>query len=201
MCVAIYKPSGVEIPEDILESCFNFNPHGMGFATPKNGVMRIIKGFFVFDRFLESYRNKINQEHPALIHFRYASAGAIDEFNCHPWRINAQICMIHNGTLRHRYTQNMSDTGHFARDVLMPNQTLIFDPDFQSHVENHIGDRNKMAFLDANGECVIYNEHCGEWLDDAWFSNLNFLFNKSCKPMDSMLDLDDYEFFYGNRMR
>lgn len=201
MCVAIYKPPGVEIPEDILEACFNFNPHGMGFATPKDGVMRITKGFFRFDRFLECYRAKVDSENPALIHFRYASAGAIDQYNCHPWRINARVCMIHNGTLRHRYTHSMSDTGHFTRDILIPNQDMIFDPDFQLRVENHIGDRNKMAFLDVDGRCTIYNEHRGEWHDDAWFSNLNFMWGKSCRPLDSYQDLDDYEFFYGNRIR
>ena len=200
MCVAIYKPPGVVISEDILEACFQYNPHGMGFALPKNGMMKILKGFFNFNVFLDHYR-RVDAENAMLIHFRYASAGAIDKYNCHPWRISDRACMIHNGTLRHRYTHNMSDTGHFTRDILIPHQEKIFEPEFQSRVEKYIGERNKMAILDADGQCVIYNEQCGEWQEDAWFSNLNFMWGKSCKPLDSIEGLDDYEFFYGNRMR
>lgn len=171
MCLAIVKPVGEVVDETELEAGFLANPDGAGLATIIKGRLQIQKGFFDFDHFYKWYKKSVKKNRPALIHFRLATHGAVDKFNCHPWRIDRDCAMIHNGILAHPSCEVMSDTGHFVRDVIVGNDP--FDQEFKSQIQKMIGSRNKFAFLRSDGEFEIYNEDSGFWRDGVWFSNNN----------------------------
>lgn len=180
MCIAIVKPGHKSMPKSVLMNCFDNNPHGAGYAYIEGGEVIIRKGFFEFEEFWESF-NAIQSVsiHPMLIHFRVATFGVINKFNCHPWTINERFAMIHNGTIeKFSYWQaNVSDTGHFTHNVLRPmfekNESLHREKFAHILFEQAIG-TGKIAILGADGEVTIYNEKLGYWIGGIWFSNTSF---------------------------
>ena len=83
MCVAIYKPEGIQVTKRDMLKCFQSNPDGAGFSYIDNGVAKIEKGFFTFKQFWTAFRVHMNKE--AVIHFRWATHGTTDADNCHPF--------------------------------------------------------------------------------------------------------------------
>lgn len=180
MCIGIYKPGNKSLPKFVLLNCFDNNPHGAGYAYIEDGQVFIRKGFFEFEEFWESFNavQTVNKN-PMLIHFRVATFGVVNKFNCHPWGINERYAMIHNGTIeKFSYWQaNVSDTGHFTHNVLKPmfeqSEGLHKEKFAQILIEQAIG-TGKIAILGADGEVTIYNEKNGHWVAGVWFSNTSF---------------------------
>jgi hypothetical protein len=193
MCIAIYKPAGVKIRKTILSHCFDQNPHGAGFAVPDENGITIRKGFFTFREFWREYREK-SAGMAMLIHFRVATSGVIDGDNCHPWRIDKDHAMIHNGVLEHKLGlchDDVSDTGLFAHNILSP--ALEIAPNiwkteaFKWVIEQSIGSGNKVVILDNNGDSAIFNSEKGEWFEGSWFSNTTFKDERKKKPGTSVV--------------
>jgi hypothetical protein len=173
MCLAIYKPKGVEIAKRYLKNGFANNQDGAGFAFIRDGKIEIRKGFFTFSDFWKAYRE--NKSEPALIHFRWTTHGTTNEANCHPFEIcGGQFAVIHNGIIDIDTSSDASrsDTWHYATKVLQPLVEMVpFDlPALRFVVESSI-EGSKIAVLRADGECVIFNESLGEWHNGAWYSN------------------------------
>ena len=84
MCIAIYKPSDKELTKETLETCFNANPDGAGFAyinTDYVGHKKIkIKKTLDFEDFYQKYERALSlaPESPFLIHFRIKTHGDRD---------------------------------------------------------------------------------------------------------------------------
>lgn len=175
MCLAIYKPAGKSIPEDHLRNGFDSNPHGAGFAFAKDGVVSIRKGYFTFKAFLAAYNECITEDLPALVHFRYATHGKRNEFNCHPWPVcGGEYACIHNGIINIQSSKKKSDTGHFVDLVLSPMLECVADPAtpaLKFLVEETIGSGNKIVLMDGAGKVTIYNEKVGHWEKGVWYSN------------------------------
>ncbi len=95
MCIAIIKPRGVKIAEDVLENCFLNNPDGAGFFVPRQGIT---KGLMTFDDFVKAYRGKHVDKGAALIHFRIVTKGDASKRNTHPHALR-NGAMVHNGTI------------------------------------------------------------------------------------------------------
>ena len=76
MCVAIYKPAGIEIPHKNFKNAFEHHPDGAGIAWAAKGILFVRKGIFNVDELIEQYE-KVKQYH-CLIHFRKATHGKID---------------------------------------------------------------------------------------------------------------------------
>ncbi len=177
MCLAIFKPANVEIKLSELESGFNANRDGAGFAYVEGGKIHIKKGYFKWDDFLKAYIP--HEKKQMLIHFRLATHGAEDAFNCHPWPCaDGKFAVIHNGILSYPSSAEKSDTGHFVDEVLDP--ILSKDPDMIRNVgvswliEESIGTGNKIVILREDGKYNILNEKQGLWHEGAWFSNTCF---------------------------
>ena len=180
MCIAIAKTIHAALDRDVLQRCFERNPHGAGFAVAKDNQLIVEKGYFNFDEFWENF-NAIQHGVPAIVHFRYASAGEINPRNCHPWLIDKNHAMIHNGTLWGFVCDNseLSDSGLYTKLVLRP----IFRKDKGFWKTKHgkfllsepLGERNKMIILSNKGEFSILNESAGEWDNEIekniWYSN------------------------------
>lgn len=185
MCIAIRKPRNVEIDEATLRRCFIANPHGAGFVAlveNKDGSTGLViqKGFFTIESFLAAY--KPYAKHFCLVHFRIATSGKRDKFNCHPWELRAgghRYAIIHNGRLEHPSSETMSDTGHFVKEALRP--VLEKHPDFPFTKGGHealvkaIGPKNKLVILRDDGRVAIINKRKGITSNTVWYSNLTYL--------------------------
>jgi len=131
MCIIVVKPKNKPLPTaDLLETCFNRNPHGAGIMYPENGKIRIIKGLMDFQSVLNALntiRDSISI--PIVIHFRYATHGETSPGNTHPFPLisdfealqvtdcQTERALCHNGIMS-QYglkTSKLSDTAFFCK--------------------------------------------------------------------------------------
>ena len=169
MCIAIYKPESKTITEDVLRLCYKNNPHGAGFAFADGERVHIRKGYFSFTGFMKVYERY--KDMPMVIHFRYATVGRKSKANCHPFRLNEKMAIVHNGTL-HQYQPMMrgeSDSRHFARNILKP--ALDDNPDFDLNEHSAEIAPSRMIVFRSDAQAQIINERLGEWAGSVWFSN------------------------------
>ncbi len=183
MCVVCFTPPNIKVRKKLLKECFNNNPDGIGFAycAPDGSETIIKKGYFSFRKFWFDYREVQELNTPTLIHFRIATSGQIDEENCHPWMIDRNHALVHNGVLEHKIgwkSDDTSDTGlftkHFLKPIFESNPNLWLQPSFKWLLEESIGLTNKIVILRNDGEFRIFNEKAGEWFEGTWFSNKSF---------------------------
>lgn len=183
-CLAVFKPAGKTITREHLENGFSANDHGAGIAWCHDKKLYVEKGFFTFDAFWAVYKDV--QPLNCLIHFRIGTSGGRDKENCHPWKVNENLAIIHNGIISIPFQfkgKNYSDTGVFVNSVLEP--MTRHDPEIwkinsiQWVLEEAIGIGNKMIFLDNEGCHAILNEKQGDWNDGSWFSNCTYKYRRA----------------------
>lgn len=189
MCIALALKPGAKPTKAILKECFLNNPDGVGFSysDPIANKVEIFKGYMTFRHFYKDWQ-AIDHNTSRVIHFRVATSGGVTQEGCHPFRISNQLCLIHNGILTSRLTDDhrkllndyqkkseLSDTALFVRDLIQPllseNPELLFTDSFSWMLQEAIGSFNKLIFLNSEGDFKIINEHKGEWVDDIWYSN------------------------------
>ena len=185
MCLAIYKPAGLDIPEKNLKSGFDANNDGCGIAWAAGGQIHIEKGLMTWDAFIGIYQGI--KEFPCLIHFRKATHGKKNDENCHPFIFNdGKHALIHNGVIPIKCNDSdYSDTWHFVNKVLDPlirQGVPVSDQSLSWFVRVSIG-TDKIVVMDGIGAVVIFNEEKGNWEDTdgpegkkgkVWYSNYSF---------------------------
>ena len=176
MCLAIYKPDGVEPDWEAYETGYINNPDGAGFAVADDGII-VRKGFFTFDDFkaaLEPYASM-----QCAIHFRLTSHGKTNRQNCHPFLVRRDLALIHNGVLDIELSVNkdMSDTWHYSTLLLKPmseRDPQFFLRDEMIFVGGSAISGSKFVFLQGDGKHAIWNEQDGHWHGDCWWSNSSY---------------------------
>lgn len=175
MCIAIYKPEAIELLPETLKNCWNANPDGAGFMFSKNKKLVVIKGLMNFETFLETYEEHKSKE--CILHFRIRTHGASDAYNTHPFLIDENLGMVHNGIMSNICTksdQTKSDTWHFTETHLAQfrkdNPLFFLNPHYKDIIESFIG-YSKLIFMDNLGNVEIFNESKGFWNSKCWFSN------------------------------
>jgi len=178
MCIAISKPEGIQIFPEVLETCFESNPDGAGFAySDENGKVVIQKGFFTIEEFLEAYKE--HEMKQCLIHFRIKTHGHISEENCHPFLVNDHIAMIHNGVIHGYGYSNKSDTADFVETTVKPlvedfGEDILKHPRIIKMIEKYIG-YSKLMFLNTQTkEFIIHNEDSCNENSGVIFSNYSW---------------------------
>lgn len=201
MCIAIYKPAGKVIDRDTLHRCYLKNKDGCGFAYFKTDGELVIMKSMNFDSFYEDYEfhSVVNADRPFLVHFRIATHGTVDIYNCHPFQIDENHVMIHNGiihNIRKCPDKKRSDTQMFVDDILkeLPREWM-FNWGITNLIEDYIGG-SKVVVLAANDSVTIYNESKGEWADDIWYSNSGY--KEVVSRYYYSQDRDDRD-YYGSR--
>jgi len=178
MCIAILCPPNHRTPKHNLKVSFSNNPDGAGLAYTHKNKLIVQKGFFTLDSFLEA-ASKIPLEATAILHCRKKTNGPKNEENCHPFLIDANHALIHNGVLKqHDKTKEKSDTKHFVEVMLKP----MFEKDsklwkkawVKELLEHYIGIGNKCVILSNTGKYLILRETYGVWHDGCWYSNDSF---------------------------
>ena len=178
MCTACALPKGVTLTEKEFDNCWDSNQDGGGFVyINEDGKLVTYKALKLddFKKLWKEHHGRHGAYSPFLLHFRAASAGKIDEDNCHPFLPNPKVAFIHNGTIRKVGTDDgRSDTRIFCEDYLakLPHNFLNNAP-IMAMMADYVGD-NKIAFMNNLGETWFTNksqwkEHNGGLFSNDWF--------------------------------
>ena len=176
MCILINHPANTNFSDELLADFYDYNSDGFGAMYAEAGKLVIIKTLGKPDEIEALYKKELAHR-DCIIHYRMKTHGDIDLDNCHPYRINDDIWMAHNGILAmgNPIDTRKSDTWHFIEYIIRPalaaDPDLIFDLDYQEYLENMIGGTNKFAFMHKSGKSVILNKHAGVTHQGAWLSN------------------------------
>jgi hypothetical protein len=186
MCLAIYKPRKLHIPEKNLRSGFEYNNDGCGLCWAENDKLTLVKGMMKWEDFWKLYKE--HEDCPMLIHFRKSTHGKKDEANCHPFLFNDnKLALIHNGVLPIKCSDDgFSDTWHLVNKILDPlvkDHGISIDNQALSWLIKVAIGTDKIAVMDESGEVIIFNEDKGNWEDTdgdeekkgkVWYSNCSF---------------------------
>lgn len=189
MCIIVHKPANVELSRETFAECFRCNKDGAGIAYVDDAANSLVvkKGFFKFEDLeplLDEHKSK-----ELLVHFRIATAGGVNEDNCHPFFFQSvtnpqfQFALVHNGVMQWRTAPDKSDTHCFALDLLWP--LLDRDPWFlQSPMRcemmaRTIGVGNKIAIMrydttEKRLDTWVINRKAGVEDLGCWFSNSSY---------------------------
>ena len=174
MCIAIVKPKDKVIPKEVLRTCFENNPDGCGFAYVQDNTVYIQKFLDNFEDFYSEY-SKVENLSNMLIHFRIKTHGAVSLENCHPFKMNNRMALIHNGIITgYGDKESKSDTRDFIDKILSNISWKMWkNPAFRQLVGDAIG-YSKLGIIDTDGNVYIINEAKGKWDDGVWYSNSSY---------------------------
>jgi len=96
VCVIVYKPEGAVVSKSVFDRCWEYSPHGGGYAVWDGGRWVYGKGFMGKAKFYEVVKGFIHSKQTrAVLHFRLATEDAegrkniLPEFT-HPFEIPLQ---------------------------------------------------------------------------------------------------------------
>lgn len=178
MCVIAIQPRGIQISKEHLENCWDNNNHGAGIMYAVNGKVIVKKEMKSFDAFYSHIVEASTHDTSVVIHFRIATSGGINDYNCHPFKVHKNLYFCHNGILDIDVPKGSkeNDTQIFNNGLMKPLPYNFYKNNAIMNVlEFTIGSGNKFVFLDDAGDFFILNEKAGEWSEDgAWFSNTSY---------------------------
>ena len=183
MCVIITQPKGTHLDKATAQIGWGKNPDGGGFAYINDDDQVVVEKAMEFDAFWKAFENarSLFPQRDFLLHMRIATHGSVTLDNVHPFIVNENTVMAHNGIIHgvpNYKDDDRSDTRVFIDEVLteMPSNWLD-RPYLVDMVEEWIG-WSKLAFLtnDSRLEKGLYilNKHKGEEHEGMWFSNNSY---------------------------
>lgn len=190
MCLLSYFPPGTAPDPAALRVGARINSHGHGFAVVTPGHVIVGHGLDS-EQIIEEFL-RVRTRHragPALFHSRYATHGAIELTNCHPFRLgaDARTVLAHNGVLprrvRPRPYDRRSDTRIAAETYLARHPFGSIDtPRGRRGLESWLG-AGKLVILTVDPSyrhnAYLFNESAGHWDGGIWYSNLGYRPNHS----------------------
>ena len=174
MCLIVASPEGKIPTSEQVMNAQDHNPDGFGAVYVEDGKLKtlfVMRKYEDLDKAFETLKGK-----PYVAHFRWATHGAIDRDNAHPFKVvNGRLYVAHNGVIHEGWKltdKTKSDTWHFVEQVLKPRGMHCIAPKTLTKLGNKIGKQNKLAFLDHTGTISLVNGEQGSWLQGIWYSNL-----------------------------
>ena len=160
MCIIIYKPANVSMPNKFVRyRCEVSNPHGFGYATPT-------KYYRTMDcREFEKHLNSISNEEPAILHCRIATHGSLRKSNCHPFNDPLSgVSFAHNGVLSIPAIGDKTDseTAFLTRFVPVIRKYGIDSEKLEEAVREIIGS-SRFAFIAPDGQVRLF----GTWYEGS----------------------------------
>ncbi|MEV0766132.1 class II glutamine amidotransferase [Nocardia sp. NPDC050435] len=185
MCLLTYLPAGIAPDLTALVRGAVHNPHGHGYAVVAGDRILVGHGLDAARVIAEfdTVRARFS-DGPALFHSRYATKGAIDLGNCHPFHLggDGRTVLAHNGTLPKRVHprayDHRSDTRIAAEDYL-PTEPF-------GSIDTRRGARGLTSWLGSSKLVIltvdsayrhrgyIFNEQAGIWHEEIWYSNTGY---------------------------
>lgn len=168
MCVIIVKPSGVNLPSDVLlKAAYNVNPHGCGFVSPTT----FYKGLS-YDRFKE-HLTHVSIDEPCIIHFRLATHGSIKRTNCHPFK-HRDIYFAHNGILSIKPIGDKTDSETALQTIIAPAiETYGWNSPEANKIINQTCGHSKFALM-RNDEVLLFGQYIHA-KNGCYYSNYRFI--------------------------
>lgn len=182
MCIIIYTESGAKIPETVLRDQWDANSDGAGIMYSDGKNIYHTKGLMSYNDFMVAYHSALKITNKIAIHFRKKSHGVVSEDNTHPFLVNKNIGLMHNGTISRcspEKKDHRSDTAIFA-DKLSSlleelNDSALFSEKFLDFIQPFVG-LSRILFMNNLGNVSIINR-------DLWSEKNGILY--SAKPYDS----------------
>lgn len=178
MCIAILNKVGT-LPKEYIQNSWDNNYHGAGLAFSDGNKFTVYKTDSNADTFYKKYKKyrKAHPNVPFLLHFRISTHGTITTDNLHPFIINDNVALIHNGMIDldgHAKTDHRSDTRFFCEDILA---TLPYGWQHSAGIHamiEQIGGWSKFVLLDTDQNHYIIGEDAGHWYEGNWYSNNSY---------------------------
>lgn len=180
MCLAVLKTAGgPHMTQEEIANAWGANSDGAGIGIATGDGFQIYKF-----KHLEQLQKKMKELRGSLLginayvlHFRLATHGLKDKANIHPFYVNEDLIMAHNGIIDVGHptekNSNMSDSAIFAKYVLghLP-KNFWKNPGAQWLIDQAIG-RSKIILLHKSGDYYISNSELGYWEHEhkVWYSN------------------------------
>lgn len=197
MCVIIEKKIGKDIPFDCLLSGATRNPDGYGIVVADRGQLVVFQGLADKSSAHAEEVAKIleqSRDLPTMIHFRYATVGARDASNTHPFPLltkkdhGLDVQLMHNGTMQYfkKEKATLSDTQVFVNEVARPlfirsweyldedEEELMSDNVLSATIRALVGS-GVITFMSGSGWTTKINSDYGMNYDWGWGSNKNDL--------------------------
>jgi glutamine amidotransferase len=180
MCLLIATTGRARPSKKALRRAAIQNPDGFGFAVIGDGKIYSYRSMDINDT-IKSYC-MVRDEFPegdSIFHLRITTHGDTNIDNCHPFRVNDDVVMGHNGMLPIKEEDGKSDTRIFAEDWL-PEFDLgeLLDTDEGMSELSQFAGGSKLAFLNTSSllkqSLYIVNESLGHWADGVWYSNNSY---------------------------
>lgn len=203
MCIAVYKPAGVEIPsKKIFENCFSNNDDGAGIMYSFGGKVHIEKGFMTFKAFKKGLKDIIKktggtkkcEDIPMVFHFRITSQGAVCKELTHPFPIcndydemkkSSQVvdmALAHNGIIDFASSYSVkdhNDTMEFIKEVAygqINNNKNWYKNKRTINLFDYLLTGNRVVILDGDGHAQMF----GKWevKDGVYYSNSSYSYKR-----------------------
>lgn len=183
MCLATLTTNGATLTDDEIRNAWEANSDGAGIAYfDGDGKVRTFRAL-TLSEFRDGYASLVRagfHRSPMAIHFRLATHGDRTIANVHPFRMDANTVICHNGMFPIESVGSRSDTAIVVEDVLPKLGALWFDDEHmwdlvEAYCQN--GYANKLVVLTDNPNAkfaaYVVNESAGFWNDEKtiWFSN------------------------------
>ena len=126
MCIIIVANKNKKIPNEHIKLANELNCDGFGISASVNDKLFVYKSISINSDDIINLYNSIRQVATGdiVLHFRLATHGDISDKLCHPFYVNKDLVMFHNGIIRdsvsgyNGHNKNESDTKAFVNNVL-----------------------------------------------------------------------------------
>ena len=172
MCLIINRTKDSQVNWQAMERAARRNPDGYGVSYTNKQGLQTFKSMEWTE--VRSVATRLEfQNLPFIMHMRFATHGAVTVDNCHPFDLQSHdTVMMHNGmidTIDVPWGESDSRVlaeflnEHMSRDFLNDDVSIEL-------IEEVLDSRNKLVFMDGEGNVTIVNENLGEWVDGVWYS-------------------------------
>jgi gamma-glutamylaminecyclotransferase len=161
MCVIIIKQKNNMMSEQIAKTSSKINPHGLGIIW--------LDTFEVTYHKSKEYKLLLT-DRPFIAHFRYATKGAVNLANTHPFVCgsNTDEMLMHNGTIKGLGSKDMCDSKELAIQLGSINRA-----DWKARLEQY--DSRFVSVNLRTRSFQIYNRNLYTYRDGIWYSKTDVL--------------------------
>lgn len=172
MCIIIVANKNKKIPNEHIKLASELNCDGFGISASVNNKLFVYKSISINSDDIIKLYNSIRQVATGdiVLHFRLATHGDVSDKLCHPFYVNKDLVMFHNGVIRdsisgyNEHNKNESDTKAFVNNALKN-----FKKGFQNNktimnmINETLGEYNKLCFLDNTGKTTYTSS--SKWVE------------------------------------